>query len=385
MPITAEDLLRRIESGETRFSGADMRGAKLDGLNIDGNKLLFSHVNFDGASFRGATFSRTNFLGSTYIDADLTGATFDRCILIGCDLFKARCRDAKFFGGTLEDACLIQTDFSGVLFAGTSLENALIGNTLFDGSYLGMIRDLDKVQYAKLPDDTPPEIRAALPSGHLPNQLDMDTITRTAEMFKVINSNPDSDVPPDEVLTPPDVFAEFLINNSIGDKFIDVYWKILSETSEGYESVFISYSMRDQQFADFLYDKLHHSGIRAWYAPKEMEGGKTVIEQVRSAIHTHDRVLLVLSKNSLGSNWVSNEIRLAYKREREGAQRVLFPIRLVSFDELREWELLDADVGVDLAHHVRSYFIPDFSAWPDRESSEHEIRRLVKALKKKEA
>jgi hypothetical protein len=42
---------------------------------------------------------------------------------------------------------------------------------------------------------------------------------------------------------------------------------------------------------------------------------------------------------------------------------VLFPIRLVNFEAIRDWKCFDADVGIDSAAEIREYFIPDFSHW----------------------
>jgi hypothetical protein len=60
---------------------------------------------------------------------------------------------------------------------------------------------------------------------------------------------------------------------------------------------------------------------------------------------------------------------------------VLFPIRLCSFDELRAWECLDSDTGLDLAREVRSYFIPDFAFWKDHDAFEASVTRLIKDLR----
>ena len=49
---------------------------------------------------------------------------------------------------------------------------------------------------------------------------------------------------------------------------------------------------------------------------------------------------------------------------------------------LEQWELHDVDTGIDLAHHVRSYCAPDFSAWSERKDIGEEVSRLLKALRK---
>ena len=62
-------------------------------------------------------------------------------------------------------------------------------------------------------------------------------------------------------------------------------------------------------------------------------------------------------------------------------KRVLFPVRLVPFDVLRDWECFDADTGRDSARDIREYFIPDFTNWKDDDSYRVAFDRLVKDLK----
>ena len=53
----------------------------------------------------------------------------------------------------------------------------------------------------------------------------------------------------------------------------------------------------------------------------------------------------------------------------------------MSYDELKDWELFDADSGTDLAAEVRSYFVPDFSNWKDHDSYKKAFDKLLKDLK----
>ena len=80
------------------------------------------------------------------------------------------------------------------------------------------------------------------------------------------------------------------------------------------------------------------------------------------------------------SDWVATEIRRAKKVEREEDRRKLFPIRLVDFGTIQNWECFDADSGKDLAAEVREYYIPDFSNWKDHNSFEREFAKLLQAL-----
>jgi hypothetical protein len=67
-------------------------------------------------------------------------------------------------------------------------------------------------------------------------------------------------------------------------------------------------------------------------------------------------------------------------RRNEG-KRVLFPVRVVGFERLRDWECFDGDTGKDSAREIREYFIPDFSNWKDHDSYQTAFQRLVKDLK----
>ncbi len=42
---------------------------------------------------------------------------------------------------------------------------------------------------------------------------------------------------------------------------------------------------------------------------------------------------------------------------------MLFPVSLVGFQTLKEWECFDSEIGKDSAVEIREYFIPDFSSW----------------------
>ena len=45
------------------------------------------------------------------------------------------------------------------------------------------------------------------------------------------------------------------------------------------------------------------------------------------------------------SEWVKTEIARAYKREVKDDKRVLFPVRLVGFERLRDWDASTAIQG----------------------------------------
>ncbi len=78
--------------------------------------------------------------------------------------------------------------------------------------------------------------------------------------------------------------------------------------------------------------------MRCWFAPHDIKGGRKIHEQIDDAIRLHDRLLLILSEHSMSSEWVKTEIAKARKREVKEGKRVLFPVRVVGFETLRDWE-----------------------------------------------
>ena len=137
---------------------------------------------------------------------------------------------------------------------------------------------------------------------------------------------------------------------------------------EAYHICFISYSSKDQAFAQKLHDDLQEKGVRCWFTPEDIKGGKKIHHQIKDAIRLHDKLLLILSEHSMKSSWVETEIKRARRRELREKRQMLFPIRLVEYDTLHEWQLFDADEGRDLAAEVRAYHIPDFSNWNDHDA-----------------
>jgi hypothetical protein len=95
--------------------------------------------------------------------------------------------------------------------------------------------------------------------------------------------------------------------------------------------------------------------LRVWFAPEDMQGGKKLIEQIDRAIQVNDRLLLVLSEQSMKSEWVKIEIRKARQVELRDQLRKLFPIRLVSIGRLEKWKCLAFESAfADLLRDLRA-------------------------------
>lgn len=140
-----------------------------------------------------------------------------------------------------------------------------------------------------------------------------------------------------------------------------------------YHSCFISYSNKDDSFARRLYEGLQNAGVRCWFAPEDMKIGDKFRSRIDEAIHVHEKLLLVFSKDSIKSSWVEKEVETAFDNENTSNRTILFPLRLddAVMQSKSGWA---ADIR-------RSRHIGDFTKWKDHDSYSESFKRLLKDLK----
>jgi hypothetical protein len=59
-------------------------------------------------------------------------------------------------------------------------------------------------------------------------------------------------------------------------------------------SCFISYSARDQLFAERLHADLQNKGVRCWFAPHDLPIGAKTLDAIDEAIRLRDKLLVIL-------------------------------------------------------------------------------------------
>jgi hypothetical protein len=120
-------------------------------------------------------------------------------------------------------------------------------------------------------------------------------------------------------------------------------------------SCFVSYSSRNHLFAKRLHSDLQEKGIRCWFDKKDLKPGDKIRDRITDAILGYDKFILILSKDSIESDWVEGEVEAVLARERKEKRSVLFPIRL-------DDAVLKAPKGwASHIHQTRS--IGDFRGW----------------------
>ena len=307
--LTSADLTRANLAGaflrDADLAGADLRNADLAGANLGNADLTSAHLT-------GAILTGAHLVLAHLPKADLTGARLIRTHLIGADLRHANLTSADLFGANLTGAGL----------AGAVLTDAHCFETVLADVDLSQALGLEFIFHGG------------------PSAVDHRTLERSGPLP-----------------------LSFLRGCGLPDRLIDYLPSLLNAAPIEFHSVFISYSTANQDFAERLHADLQARGVRCWFAPHDMQGGKRLHDQIDEAIRIHDRLLLILSRESMSSRWVTTEIEKAREKEVRLKRDVLFPVALVPFSDIRDWQQFNPDLGEDTARRVRDYFVPDFRAW----------------------
>lgn len=303
-------------------------GARIIGkINAEGSG--FDHLeqitpNFNRVIFSGASLARIDFSGTSLIGADFKGVHLTEVNVTRADL-----RRANFSG-----AFLFNPNFYGALLEEANFADAKLQNGLFGENDLSKLNNLQSV------------------SHFAPSSISIDTIYKSRGKI-------------------PDIF---LRGCGLPESFIvQIPALIAAMQTIQFYSCFISYSSKDHPFAERLHADLQSKGVRCWFAPEDLKIGDRFRDRIDESIRLHDKLLIVLSKNSVASPWVSDEVESAIEREHRECRTVLFPIKID--DAVMECTQAWA------ASIRRTRHIGDFTRWEDHDSYSKAFDRLLRDLK----
>jgi uncharacterized protein YjbI with pentapeptide repeats len=271
------------------LSYADLTDADL--IDADLSFASLSYADLTDADLIDANLSYANLSYADLTDANLSEAKLSHANLTGANLFQANVNGAILTEADLTDTNLIAAFLPGTNFTEATLSEAKFNRAEFFGTILGNV-DLSRA------------VGLAECVHYGPSTIDFATLARSQNLP-----------------------ISFLRGCGLPDNFID-YLQSLREEALQFYSCFISYSTKDQVFADRLHADLQNQGVRCWFAPHDLPIGAKTWDAIDEAIRLRDKLLLILSKASIASEWVEDEVNKAYAEERSRNQTVLFPIRV---------------------------------------------------------
>ncbi|HXH90166.1 MAG TPA: TIR domain-containing protein [Thermoanaerobaculia bacterium] len=293
----------------------DLSGVELDGDSLDGYDLHF-------ADFSNAELEGVSFQGALCNDSWFKKATINRAMFYQAELKRSNFEDS-LIGFTVFHSCsLVESNFTAA---------RLIRNVFADVS----LRDVRGLDATRAPRN---------------NSLGIDTFFRSRGL-------PES----------------FLRSSNVPEAFIQYAASLVGKAIE-YYSCFLSHSSKDGEFARRLYNDLQGKNVRTWFAPEDLKIGDRFRSRIDESIRLHDKLVIILSANSVNSDWVESEVESALERERKEGKDVLFPIAIddEGFTSQQSWA---ADIR-------RKRHIGDFRKWKSHDDYTNAFDRLVRDLKK---
>jgi uncharacterized protein YjbI with pentapeptide repeats len=310
----------------------DLDAADLHGPDLEG--AAFARANLHGANLHRAHLRGADLRSVSLVEAELRGTDFHDADLRGADLRLTYPRAANFRGADLRGADLRYIDLRAASMSGADLGDALLEETIFADIDLSEARGLDSCRHFG------------------PSIIDHRTLQRSGPLP-----------------------LNFLRGVGLPDNLIDYLPTLLNQPIQFY-SCFISYSSNDDEFVHRLHADLQNKGIRCWFAPHDLPTGARIRDALDAAVRVRDKLLVILSNHSIGSNWVEEEVEIALEEERnsEGRRNVLFPIRVD--DAVRETKLAWA------RKLWRERSIGDFTGWKDHDAYRKAFDRLLRDLRR---
>lgn len=359
------------------FTSCSFREAKLNNASFKKSKITDSSFvladlkrsNFEGADLRalymdGWSFNEScNFRGAKLQNANLKrliapACRFEAAVLKNADLKEADLRSVDFSFAKLQNADLSKSnlrsaDLTGVAFRNTKLDYSKCNRTIFGSIDSSDIVGLDSIEHSG-----PSYLSIhslALSRGQLPTSFLQGCGLKEWEIE----------------------FSKIYYPGISADELTDVQYRIFDMRISKpflFYSCFISYSTKDKKFTKSLYDRLQKLGVRCWYDEKDAIPGKHIRSEIQKQIKIHDKLIVVISKNSYKSRWVEEEVQRAEEKERNNNSRVIIPICI---DDVSKVEF----GWIPSLRNDR--FIGDFTRWQNSEIFEKSFKKLISAIGEK--
>ncbi len=338
-----------INFSEAYLRNTDLRNAYLSRANLSNADLRTARLNradISVANLNKADLIRADLSESKLNDADLTCADLGDANLRNANLYKA-----KLFETDLRMAQLNEADIRACDLRGANLEFTQIGNTVFADIDLSETQGLEEVRHDQ------------------PSHISVNVLQRSkgniSEKFLRGCGLSDADIMYAKLYNPD------LSNEEITKIQYSIY-DLRAAQALQISPLFISYSHADSIFVDTLEKGLNAKGIRFWRDIHDMTAGR-IETQIDRAIRQNPTVLLVLSKNSINSDWVQHEVRKARELEKELGRDALCPIALDDGWKSSRWPQR-------VMEQVMEYNILDFSKWDDESTFKAKFTKLLSGL-----
>ena len=348
--------LNSADLSYTNLSNAYLKDADLRNANLNYAKLNYANLSFanlGNAILSGADLSFANLLSANLLSADLRDASLNSANLRNANLSYTILRDVSLCNTKLN---FTRFDFTNLSY--TNLSRADFSNAYFMQTIIGFTDLADCIGLDSVIHRAPSIVDIAATKFNYKN-LPIEFLRGCGWSKWQIE-------------------AMKLNNPKLSDsKITDIVYKIdhLRNINpiQPY-SIFIAYSRKDESFVERIEKKFNAKDIRYWRDVYHATSGP-LEKQITNAIHLNPTVLLILSKESVQSEWVKYESHKARELEKRLNRHVICPVALDDSWKTCSWP-------ERLRQQIEEYNILDFSQWQDDTFFEKQFSKLLSGIKR---
>lgn len=366
------------------FDGLQFKNCKFKNCNFHGSvsigACIFKDCEFYSVIFDNISITETDFIDSTFFNCRHTYNIFGDCLFQNSKFVNSYEMLELYFGNcrlsNLEfDNCYISNwhfedpiiKFSNILFVKDSI--------IEKSSFLNINLENSHIYYSKLS-------QTSFVNCILSSETISETTSPTGNEFASID------------------FQSIINSSNINSKVLKTCFGIESEDIKEYifgltqkiefQTVFISYSFKDKDFAKRINEKLLGKGIITFLWEKDAPGGKGLKKIMKENIKKFDRVLFIASEHSIRSEACQFEISEGIKKQSELWSDIFFPIHIDNYlfeidkDNIKPISKREEYWSNILAlREINSIDFTDFKGLRyNQEKYDNLIFKLVKELKK---
>ena len=330
---------------------ADLRTVNLQGANLDGVKMSAAdlrNADLSESSLRNANLSlsalssinlsKADLTDTNLLSVDLTNANLAHAKMQGVDLRGADLSGANLQGVDLSGANLYRANLYRAILHDANLTDATCRSTVFVDVDLSTVSGLETVQHEG------------------PSSLGIDTLFKSKGVIP----------------------ASFLRGCGVPETLI-AYLDAHPMSALDKLQCFVSHSTVDQDFAKTLDEKLNDHGIRCWLYQRDMNPKEGPREGMRRGFDDSDVMLLCCSKDSLGSQYVYEEIGMALDKEGELFKQNGVPTNIMVVLDLDGF-IFSPDCHHALRSQIRAHQIIDFKAFKIESKFTFALEQLLRHL-----
>jgi len=418
-----DEFLKFIHDNEGNYS--DLQSSTFFNINDSHNKNIESiklknitlpKIEFSNFSFNGCTFYNIVF------ESSFTSIQFTNCIFKNCEIY-----NGLIFGCNYIDCLFIDTIIDDIVFVNTNFSNTIFQQKADNHGkmkYAFILRN-SSFEYCTFSDITFRDINfqsVSIFNTHIDAGKSLRIENGLLNICNFSMSNLSNSLFENCILDQTCFvactlhnasFASNTINRSKNNCYIDLQTILKSElnkttysifgihndeakdfiksmvTEIKFQSVFISYSFQDKEFARYFNERLRIYGVNTFLWERDAPGGKRLKHIMSENIQKHDRLLFIASHNSLKSEACHYELNEARERQNKEWKDIYYPIHIddylftVSKDDIPRkfrdgfWENIE---------EVKEFHSKDFSMFKTEEdfkSPEFDdaVKALIKDLK----